>query len=115
MHAFNAQLFNEMRFGVLTVVGGQTSPNAGNDFARSAGLQGVTTNPLDTGYPQFSFGGQFTTMGDPALFTFRDNRDFEFYDNVTAHKGTHTLKFGVYAMHFDFRPVNPAGRRQCTG
>jgi hypothetical protein len=50
-------------------------------------------------------------MGDPALFTFRDNRDFEFYDNVTAHKGTHTLKFGVYAMHFDFRPVNPNAAR----
>src|SRR5579864_6303960 len=105
-HVFNAQLFNESRFGVLTVVGGQTSPNAGNNFASRAGLQGVTANPLDMGYPQFSFGGQFTTMGDPALFTFRDNRDFEFYDNLTAHKGTHMMKFGLYAMHYGFQPVN---------
>jgi hypothetical protein len=110
-HVFNAQLFNESRFGFLTVVGGQTSPNAGNNFAARAGVEGVTSNPLDIGYPQVSFGGQFTTMGDPALFTFRDNRDFEFYDNLTAHKGTHTMKFGLYAMHYDFRPVNPNGAR----
>jgi hypothetical protein len=110
-HVFNVQLFNEARFGMLTVAGGQASPNAGNNFAGRAGLQGVTANPLDMGYPQVSFGGQFTTAGDPALFTFRDNRDFEFYDNLTAHQGTHTLKFGLYAMHYDFQPVNPNGAR----
>jgi hypothetical protein len=110
-HAFNANLLNEARFGFLTVVGGQQSPNAGNTFAGLTGIQGVTTNPADMGYPQVSFGGQFTTMGDPALFTFRDNRDFEFYDNVTYHKGTHTLKFGAYFMHYDLQTVNPNGAR----
>jgi hypothetical protein len=39
------------------------------------------------GFPQFSFGGQFTTMGDPALFTFRNNHDVEFSDNLTIHRG----------------------------
>src|SRR5579864_2335776 len=110
-HAFNANVLNESRFGFLTVAGGQTSPNAGNNFATQTGLQGVTTNPLDMGYPQVSFGGQFTTMGDPALFTFRDNRDFEFYDNVIWHKGKHTLKAGAYAMHYNLQPVNPNGAR----
>ena len=110
-HAFNANVLNESRFGFLTVAGGQTSPNAGNGFATQTGLQGVTTNPLDMGYPQVSFGGQFTTMGDPALFTFRDNRDFEFYDNVIWHKGKHTLKAGAYAMHYNLQPVNPNGAR----
>jgi len=110
-HAFNANVLNESRFGFLTVAGGQTSPNAGNNFAAQTGLQGVTSNPLDMGYPQVSFGGQFTTMGDPALFTFRDNRDFEFYDNVIWHKGTHTLKFGAYVMHYNLQPVNPNGAR----
>jgi hypothetical protein len=110
-HAFNANVLNEARFGFLTVVGGQTSPNAGNSFAVQTGLQGVTTNPLDIGYPQVSFGGQFTTMGDPALFTFRNNRDFEFYDNVIWHKSRHTIKFGAYAMHYNLRPVNPNGAR----
>jgi hypothetical protein len=110
-HVFNPSLFNESRFGFLTTAGGQTSPNAGNDFAAVAGLQGVTTNPADTGYPQVSFGGQFTTMGDPASFVYRTDRDFEFTDNVTIHRGTHTIKAGVYLMKFDFRPLNPNGAR----
>ncbi len=110
-HAFSANVLNEARFGFLTVDGGQTSPNAGNAFAARTGLQGVTANPLDLGYPQVSFGGQFTTMGDPSLFTFRDNRDFEYYDNVIWHRGTHTIKFGVYLMHFDLDTANPNGAR----
>jgi hypothetical protein len=110
-HVFNANLLNEARFGFLRVVGGQQSPNAGNPFAALTGLQGVTSNPSDMGYPQVSFGGQFTTMGDPALFTFRNNRDFEFYDNVTYHKGTHIMKFGAYFMNYDLQTVNPNGAR----
>jgi len=110
-HLFNANVLNESRFGFLTVAGGQTSPNAGNAFAAQAGLQGVTTNPLDLGYPQVSFGGQFAAMGDPSLFTFRDNRDFEYYDNLIWHKGTHTIKFGGYFMHYDLETANPNGAR----
>ena len=110
-HGFNANVVNESRFGFLAVAGGQTSPNSGNNFAAQTRLQGVTTNLLDMGYPQVSLGGQFTTMGDPALFTFRNNRDFEFYDNVIWHTGTHTVKFGAYAMHYILQPVNPNGAR----
>ncbi|HEY4364088.1 MAG TPA: carboxypeptidase-like regulatory domain-containing protein [Bryobacteraceae bacterium] len=110
-HGFTANLLNEARFGVLTVIGGQRSPNAGNPFASQTGIQGVTANPADLGYPQFSFGGQFTTMGDPALFTYRNNRDFEFSDNVTFHHGTHELKFGAYFMHYELETQNPNGAR----
>jgi hypothetical protein len=110
-HVFFPEFLNEARFAFLTVAGGQTSPNAGNPFARNAGLQGVTANPLDMGFPQVSFGGQFTTMGDPALFTFRRNRDFEFFDNVNFHWRAHVIRFGGYLMHYDLRPVNPNGAR----
>ena len=109
--AFSASVVNEVRFGFLSVAGGQTSPNAGNPFATRAGLLGVTTDPRDQGYPQVSFGGQFNTMGDPALFTFRHNRDFEWYDNLILHKGRHTLKFGAYAMHYHLSTENPNGAR----
>jgi hypothetical protein len=110
-HAFSPSLLNEARFGFMTVAGGQQSPNAGSDFASQTGIQGVTTNPQDMGYPQISFGGLFTTMGDPALFTFRVNRDFEFYDNVTYHRGRHTLRFGGYFMNFNLQTANPNGAR----
>ena len=110
-HVFTPQILNEARFGLLTVVGGQGSPNAGNAFASRVGLQGVTAYPLDMGYPQFTFGGQFSSMGDPALFTYRHNRDFEFFDNASVHAGKHTVKFGAYWMYYGFRPVNPNGVR----
>jgi len=110
-HAYNANVLNEVRFGFLTVAGGQTSPNAGNPFAANTGLEGVTADPRDAGYPQVSFGGQFSTIGDPTLFTFRHNRDFEIYDNVVWHRGRHTFKFGVYGMHYDLGTVNPNGAR----
>jgi len=110
-HVFSAEFLSEARFAFLTVAGGQTSPNAGNRFAGNAGLRGVRGDPLDMGFPQMSFGGQFTTMGDPALFTFRSNRDFEFFDNVSLHWRTHNIKFGAYLMHYDLRPVNPNGAR----
>ena len=110
-HVFSTELLNETRFAFLTVAGGQTSPNAGNPFAAKAGLLGVTTNPLDMGFPQMSFGGQFTTMGDPALFTFRNNHDFEFFDNVSVHWRAHAVKLGAYLMHYNLQPVNPNGAR----
>jgi Carboxypeptidase regulatory-like domain len=110
-HTLSANIVNELRVGWLTVTGGQASPNAGNKFAEQTGLQGVTTNPLDMGYPQVSFGGQFSSMGDPALFTYRNNDDLELYDNVIWHKGTHTVKFGAYFFHFNFQTVNPNGAR----
>jgi hypothetical protein len=110
-HIFSPNLLNEARFGGLSVSGGQGSPNAGANFAGQTGLQGVTTSPADMGYPQVSFGGQFTTMGDPALFTTRNNHDLEFADNVTLHHGRHTLKFGAYLMGYNLQPVNPNGAR----
>ena len=110
-HVFSADVLNEARFGWLSVAGGQQSPNAGNSFATRTGLQGVTANPLDAGYPQVSFGGQFSSVGDPALFTFRDNSDFEFFDNATIHTGRHTLKTGAYLMHYRLQTTNPNGAR----
>ena len=110
-HIFNPYLLNEFRVGWLGVKGGQSSPNAGNDFAAQAGLQGVTADPRDMGFPQVSLGGQFSTMGDPSLFTYRDNKHLEFYDSVIWHRGKHTIKFGGYLLHFDFEPVNPNAAR----
>jgi hypothetical protein len=110
-HVFNANLLNEFRFGWMHVNGGQSSPNSGVDFAALSGLQGIAPSALDRGYPNVSFGGTFATAGDPALFTTRDNHDFEFYDNVVWHRGKHTVKFGAYWFHFDFLPANPNNAR----
>lgn len=109
-HAFNTSWINELRFGWLWVGGGQSSPNAGINFAAATGLQGVTSNPLDTGYPSVSIAG-FTTMGETTQYVSRVDNNYELYDNVIWHRGTHTLKFGGYFFHLDFDPVNANNAR----
>jgi carboxypeptidase family protein len=102
---------NELRLGWLTASGGQQSPNAGTNFAATSGLQGVTTTPSDMGYPQVSFGGLFSTFGDPTTFVTRGDRSLELYDNLLLDRGAHQIKFGGYWFHLVFNPVNPTAAR----
>lgn len=108
---FGDSVLNEIRFGWMDVSGGQLSLNRGTDFARNVGLQGVTSDPRDVGFPQISTGGAFSTMGDPTVFTTRKNRHFELYDNVTVDRGAHRLKFGAYYFHLKLRPEQPDNAR----
>ena len=110
-HTFSPNLVNEFRFGWLRVSGGQSDPNAGNAFATQFGLQGVTPNPADMGYPQFSLSNAFSTIGSPAGFTSRTDRDFEFFDNVLIHRGRHSFHFGAYIFHLNFNPSFPNDAR----
>ena len=106
-HAFGASWVNEVRFGYLSASGGQVSPNQGVNFAGATGLQGVTTDPRDMGYPQVSFGGLFSTIGDPASFVAREDRSYELYDNIMLDRGDHHVKVGGYLFKLDFNPVLP--------
>jgi len=109
--AFSESVLNEFRFGFLSATGGQASPNQGVDFPAISGLQGVTQDVRDIGYPQVSFGGLFGTIGDPTSFVSRDNRSYELYDNLLVDRGSHHLKFGGYLFRLEFNPVNPAAAR----
>jgi hypothetical protein len=110
-HAFGSSWLNEVRFGYLNARGGQVSPNAGVNFASVSGLQGVTQDARDMGYPQVAFGGQFSAIGDPTAFVSRENKSFELYDNVMVDRGNHHLKFGAYLFHLNFNPVLPSNAR----
>ena len=104
---FGTAMLNEMRFGWLSVAGGQASVNRGIDFAGSVGLEGVTRDPRDVGFPQINTGSLYSPMGDPTSFVFRQNEHFELYDNFLIDRGAHRLKFGGYWFHLRFRPENP--------
>ena len=104
--AIGRNMLNELRFGYLSVDGGQRSLNAGVDFAERVGLLGVSRNPRDIGYPQVSTAGLFSTMGDPTTFVSRNNEHFEVYENFLIDRGGHRYKFGGYLFHLRFRPVN---------
>ena len=110
-HTFSTNIVNELRLGWLEVSGGQGDPNAGNPFASRYGLQGVTTNPADVGYPQVSLSNTFSTIGEAAGFTSRSDRDFELYDNVLIHWGSHGIRFGGYFFHLGFNPRFPNDAR----
>jgi hypothetical protein len=109
-HVFSTSWLNELRFGWMWVGGGETSPNAGNDFAGLTGLQGVSANPLDTGYPDATITG-FSSLGESTQYVSRKDNDYELYDNAIWHHGTHTLKFGGYFFHLDINPVNANNAR----
>jgi len=111
IHVLGNRVVNESRVGVLSVSGGQTSQNRGNAFASQVGLRGVTTDPRDTGFPQISTAGFYSTMGDPTTFTSRNNDHLELYDNVTLDRGAHRLKFGAYYFHLRLRPEQPENAR----
>jgi len=106
-HVFGTTLLNELRVGWMAVRGGQTSLNRGSDFAGQVGLQGVTRDGRDVGFPQMSVRGLYSTMGDPTLFVFRNNQHVELYDNVTLDRGAHRVKFGAYYFHLRLQPEQP--------
>jgi hypothetical protein len=113
-HVFSSSWLNELRFGWLWVGGGQSSPNAGIDFAGPTGLQGVTANPLDTGFPQATITG-FSTMGESTQYVTRQDNNYELYDNALWHHGSHTVKFGGYIFRLDVEPVNAQNARGTFG
>jgi opacity protein-like surface antigen len=110
-HVFSTKVLNELRAGWLRVKGGQVSVNRGVDFASQVGLQGVTGDPRDTGFPQISTAGLYSTMGDPTSFTYRRNEHLELYENVLVDRGAHHVKFGGYVFHLQFRPEQPDNAR----
>jgi hypothetical protein len=95
----------------MRVSGGQGDPNAGSPFASQHGLQGVTVNPADQGFPQVSLSNAFTAIGSPAGFISRVDRDFELFDNVLIHHGRQSVQFGGYLFHLDFNPRFPNDAR----
>jgi hypothetical protein len=110
-HTFSQDVVNELRFGWLQVSGGQGDPDAGNPFAGQYGLQGVTSNPADMGYPQFSLSNAFSTIGSAVGFTSRSDRNFELFENLLIHHGRHSLRAGAYLFHLNLRPSFPNDAR----
>ncbi len=110
-HLIGRSTMNEFRFGWMRVAGGQASENRGVDFARQAGLEGVTADPRDVGFPQISTRGFYSTFGDPTSFVYRDNEHVELYNNVLFDRGAHRIKVGACYFHLQFRPEQPDNAR----
>ena len=108
---FGTSKLNEIRVSWMRVTGGQVGLNEGNPFASQVGLLGVSTDPRDTGFPQISTGGFYSTMGDPTVNTTRNTQHFELFENFTWDRGAHRLKFGAYYYNLRLRPVQADNAR----
>ncbi|MEQ1883915.1 MAG: TonB-dependent receptor [Bryobacteraceae bacterium] len=114
-HLFRPNLLHEFRFGWLQVAGGQRLENQGAPFAASAGLQGVTSDPSQAGYPAINFGGAYSSLGDPARAVRRDNTSLDFFSNTSWVLGSHKVKFGGYFYRLYFRPQDAPNVRGAFG
>ena len=108
---FSRGVMNEARFGWMSVRGGQRNANQGNEFASLTGLEGVTRDPRDAGFPQISTRGLYSTFGDPASTITRETPHVEVYDNLLLDRGRHRIKLGGYLFHLQFRPEQPDNAR----
>src|SRR5262249_31776479 len=110
-HVFTPKLVSELRIGFLRVSGGQQSENQGANFALRNGIQGIAPATDQAGYPSISFSGAYSTAGDPTtLFTRRDN-SFDFMENLSWIRGSHSMKFGGYVFRLQFNPSESPNAR----
>jgi carboxypeptidase family protein len=88
-------LVNEARFGFSNFWQKIEALDHASDPLTTFGLNTGVTNPLNFGLPEIDIGG-FTQLGSNSgwpLFT-TPNRTFQFADNVSYTRGSHTFKFG---------------------
>jgi carboxypeptidase family protein/TonB-dependent receptor-like protein len=110
-HVFRPNVVSELRFGFLRVSGGQQGENRRYDFAARNAVQGIAPAPDQTGYPSMNFSGAYTTAGDPPNLFTRRNNSFDFLENVSWIRGSHSLKFGTYVFRLQFNPSESPNAR----
>jgi outer membrane receptor protein involved in Fe transport len=103
VHTFSPSLINEFRTGFDLENVSQLSTRTNTNFTiQSLGINGMNVGgpngrPLranEQGFPLLNISG-YLGMGDDLAASNLDNsRTFQFVDNVTLTKGSHTLKFG---------------------
>lgn len=95
-HVFSPRWLNEFRFGFSRIAIKVTSIDAGTNLAQKVGIPGVNISDISTAMSQITFTpGDIRNLGansNQPLFTFLDT--FQWYDNVTHSRGSHTMKMG---------------------
>ncbi len=110
-HIFTPSLIDEFRFGYLRVTGGQQSENQGVDFGAQNGIQGISRDLRKVGYPAINFSDAYSTAGDSSSLVTRRNNSFDFFDNLSWIRGTHSMKFGTYFYRLRFNPQDSPNAR----
>ena len=95
-HIFGSALFNEFRFGYNRVRSDSVHPAFGIDANAQYGIIGVPKDPrFYGGLPHMPI-ARFARIGGPFFRPqFQTSQVFQFADNLTWNKASHTMKFGV--------------------
>ncbi len=112
-HIWSPTLITESRIGFSRLVTARTQANANTDEFKSFGIAGYDpTTTLNGGLPQINFytpnsstqgqGGHYSQIGaNDWLPTKEYSNVWDFIQNVSLTKGTHSMKFGA-----EFRPIH---------
>ncbi len=95
-YAITPLLANEFRFGFTLESDGNSNPFDGAAFTKSLNLNGVTP-AFFNGLPHLGF-NQVNSIGSRLGFDER-SRIFQYVDNLTWVRGTHTVRFGTDIRH----------------
>ena len=95
-YAFSPRLANEFRFGFTLERDGNSNPFDGAAFNTSTGLDGLAPKFFN-GIPKIGF-NQIQSVGSRLGFEER-SRIFQYVDNLTIQRGSHTLRFGADLRH----------------
>ena len=90
------RLVDEFRFGFTLERDGNANPFNGPGFTTSTGLNGITPGFFN-GIPHLGF-GQIYSIGSRLGFEER-SRLFQYVDNLSWQRGTHSIRFGADIRH----------------
>lgn len=116
-HIFSPAIVNEARVGFTRLVTARTQGNANTDVYKQLGVGGYDpTTTLNGGYAQVNFNDVYSQIGaNNWLPTKEYNNEWDFIENLSVIKNTHSLKFGAEfrPLHFPFFQVPyPHGQLQ---
>ena len=116
-HIFSPAIVNEARVGFTRLVTARTQGNANTDVYKDLGVGGYDpTTTLNGGFAQTNFNNVYSQIGaNNWLPTKEYNNEWDFIENLSVIKSTHSLKFGAEfrPLHFPFFQVPyPHGQLQ---
>ena len=98
-YALTTHLANEFRFGFTLEEDGTSNPFNGAALTDAANFNGISKSFPFNGVTYFGF-QQLSSVGS-RLNSVERSRIFQYVDNLTWQKGSHTVRFGVDLRHLN--------------
>lgn len=100
-HIFSPSFVSESRVGYSRLVTARTQANANSDAFTALGIGGYNPSgvPLNGGAPQIGLGRYSQIGANDWLPTKEFSNEWDFIENLSLTKGTHSMRFGA-----EFRP-----------